>query len=319
MIDIFDSPEVLIGDDGALVSAQSKADRFLSSVFNTILFPPTIPANLDLSPEEEWQHFCIGVGQEWWQAWKRFSNLVLSGYIKLITTLPDAFLNTPWLIEGCKGTLPYQHIKLRHRGTAVWMLCLTNSSLTPYSKWDDYKPYGLQAEALLNLCVAVFEHKSNDCVFHGARGLFTSPQHLWFWCIVARCMRDLRAQGLASPLLSTELQTKQTLLAEDQAFTEWIKQGRNTSDTFCTGWQDFLEHLDSYLLSEALKGRYVENTESNPLDTFVQVHEHTRNAFRRSKKYQGYFLYRFPKDNTTRTFVTEQNIKLPKPKRKPKK
>lgn len=319
MSDTFDSPELWIGDDGVAVSAQSKVDRSFSSIFRTVLFPPIVPADLSILPEELWQLFCTGIGQEWWQAWQKLSNQVLSGYINLSIMLPDAFLNTHWLMDGSKGTLPYQRTKLRYRGTAIWMLCLTNSGLIPDSKWNDYEPHGLRAKELLSLCTAVFEYKSNDCVFHGGRGLFTSPGHLWFWCTVAKCIRELEAYGLASPLLSTELQSKQILLTKDQADTEWIKQGRFTGDTFCTGWHDFLKHMDVYLLSEAMKGKYVEKEDSNPLDTLVKVHEHTRNVFRRSKNYQISSLYRFPGESRIRTFITEQNVKLPKPKRKPKK
>jgi hypothetical protein len=319
MRDPFDSPEILVEDDGIAVPTGSKAKGALSNLFMTILLPPNLPADLSITPEEQWQQFCMGAGQEWWQAWQQLSNRDLADYIKLLIALPDVFQNTHSLIDGYKGTLPYQRLKFRYQGTSTWMYCLINADRTPRPEWNDYKPYGLQAKALLDLCIAVYEYKSHDCIFHGARGLFTSPYHLWFWCLVAKCMRSLQDQGLTAPLLSTQLQSKQSLLIDDQADTEWIKQRKAASfNTFCTGWQDFLEHLDIYLIGEAMKGNYIENTELDALDVLVQVHESTRNTFRRSKKYQASFLYRFLKESTIRTFTTEQNIKLPKPKRKRK-
>lgn len=315
----FDSPDHLIGDEGIATSFESQTIHSFVSDFQMSLLPPKIPADFSLTPMQQWQKFCAEEGKEWWQAWQTLSRQSLVDYIKLIAFLPTPFLGTLWLNDTSKGSIPYQKTHLHHQGITAWMLHFTQPNIKLHPSWADYRPFGMQAMALLNLCRAVYEDKTHSSILRGERNLFISSEHLWFWCIVALCLRALRSQGLTNPLLSNQLQSKQTILTKSQAVTELWKQGQpGLPKSICEGWEDFIEHLDLEVMGEAVQEGYLETGYPDPLESLVQVHEHTRNIFRRSEQYQAFFLYQFPEDSLIRTFITGQGMKLPKPRRQRK-
>jgi hypothetical protein len=311
--DFLDSPDILVGDKE--IVKHSTPMHWLGSVLNTILHPPSIPANTNLTPSEQWQEYCSGEGKVWFLAWEKLSKLDLVNYIKLSNGFPEVLFLTNNLPLESKGSLPYQRLRLVQRGISVWMLCITQPNYSPHPRWQDYKPYGLQAKAMLDLCVAVYNHKGSNNIMHGSLGLFSSGHHLWFWCFVAQCIKRLQAKGLTTPLSDKQLKTKAILLSEWQENTKNIKERKKGSFGESWNWQEFITNVDNHVLGEAMKGNYVRDNDVDYLDAFTQVEAHTRNQFRRSKVYQVSCLYRFKNNTTIYTHITEASIKRPKASR----
>lgn len=150
---------------------------------------------------------------------------------------------------------------------------------------------------------------------------FTSPEHLWFWCQVAICRRNLKVSGLGSPLSHTEVMGRVDFLEQwntanqmRKDFEETLSKGIVYSNSV-----DGFEHLDYFLEGEAMGIANQEaswNREGGAWLEYTKAQKRARHQVRHEKELQTVYLYQFPGDTETRTHLTGLHQKLPKPAKK---
>ncbi|NEU77058.1 hypothetical protein PI95_032310 [Hassallia byssoidea VB512170] len=253
------------------------------------------------------------------RAWNFIAQHNLPQYIWMIGEFPDPLLpvipsdkNEEDLILGFKHA--YQSIQ-------IWLFDLTGCK-EPRPIWwkptQNYKPWAELFVAQLQLATAVYNHHQPSNLLHQ---LFASPEHLWFWCQVAICRRNLRESGLGSPLPHTKVIGKQDLM---ERWNKANQMRKDFEETLSKGIVypnkvDWFEHLDYFLEGEAMQIADVEaswNKRGGAWLEYRKAQERGRDTVRHEKELQLVSLYQFPDDTETRIHLTGLHQKLPKPPKK---
>ena len=328
-----DSPNQL----GSSVHRLNLLRSILPEIYKIILRNP-LYAPINTGNQEQYQRFMEVYQREQEQfekAWNFLAQCKLHDYIWFIAEFPKPLLTT--IPSGSKEQELLQGLQGTYSGISIWLSCLAQSqselSNSQLSYIEDFKPLGLLAQAILTLARDVYSHKQcSEELNH----LFNSAEHLWFFCEVAICRRELMRVGLTTQpvilhqenIARQKQKSEKGLLSKEKLLDNWSKAIQQLEDpsevkkstSSFKDRVDLFEHLDWVLLNEAIRIADVDgNFYCVSWQKFTKTLHTVRNKVRKSKNLQAVYLYTFVNFlDEVHLHLTGKNRKMPKPPKKPK-
>jgi hypothetical protein len=276
--------------------------------------------SFDFKPEYDLNLWLKNDALPFWHEWQKLRDLGKEDYINLISQLPEILPHPkPQTLPGNEG---FSLIQQLYWEMPKWFRYFDDDEyrvLKPVGT-ETFEPYGYRAKALLDLCNAVYKHKGCDKLI---KFFFSSPVHLWFWCIAAQCRNHLALVDESTPT------RRRDLVGKTESLKNWgeeIKELRQRKPQWkkCEGWTDFLDNLYKVIIGKALKGQYAtlhveqhvgrKTANSDALTVFIETEAYTKNQFLqgpRAKSYQVICLYQNAPHSPVKLSVTKLRKKLP--------
>jgi hypothetical protein len=254
------------------------------------------------------------------KAWQFIAQYSLPQFIWMIREFPNPLLSHVKPLNRNEEDVILV-LRYAYQNITQWLFDLTKCEKR-FLWWkpsENYKPWAEIFVAQLTLAKAVYDHKQSQ----GLRQLFTSPEHLWFWCQVAMCKQNLKVMGLESPIPHTQIISKQDFL---ERWNRTNKMRKNFEEALDKGVisptrSEWFENLNWFLEGEAMRIAQVEaswNKKGGVWLEYTNAQKQARDQVRHEKDLQCVFLYQFPNDKESRIHITGLHQKLPKPPKKKK-
>ncbi|MBE9126798.1 MULTISPECIES: hypothetical protein [unclassified Coleofasciculus] len=254
------------------------------------------------------------------KAWKFIAQYSLPQFILIIREFPDPLL-LPKKPSDRNEEDVIRVLRHAYQNITQWLFYLTKCEerFLWWKPTENYKPWADLFVAQLKLAKAVYYHKESKPLCQ----LFTSPEHLWFWCQVAICKQNLKVMGLENPIPYTQIVSKQDFLERWNRTNKMRKDFEKTLEqgVISPTRSEWFEKLDRFLEGEAMRIAQVEaswNKKGGAWLEYTNAQERARDKVRHEKDLQCVSLYQFPDDKESRIHITGPHQKLPKPPKRQK-